>query len=158
MTETLGCGYSYESTLRGLSNEYQHDRVSMIFKNLCVLVLWMIVASALEGLRWLVGLICEYTVILRFLHNYVKAYTLFFIIREIVRIEKNGRPSFKEVPIKACTYAGNVFDSSLHFLTFATFSTIHPKEIVKKLVQSKKNRISPLYWAFLYICEMYCSN
>ena len=49
-TETLAYGYSYESTQRELSNEYQHDRVLMIFKNLCVLVLWTKVASALEGL------------------------------------------------------------------------------------------------------------
>ena len=27
MTETLANGYSYESTQRELSNEYQHDRV-----------------------------------------------------------------------------------------------------------------------------------
>ena len=45
---------SSESTLWavwGLSNEYPHDRVSMIFKHICVLVLWMKEASALEGLR-----------------------------------------------------------------------------------------------------------
>ena len=51
MTETLANGYSYESTQRELSNEYQHDRVSMVFENICVLVLWMKVASALEGLN-----------------------------------------------------------------------------------------------------------
>ena len=45
MTETLA--HSSEST-RGLSNKFQHDRV---FKNHCVLVLWMKVASALEGLN-----------------------------------------------------------------------------------------------------------
>ena len=50
MTETLANGYSSESTQRELSNEYQDDRVQMIFKNLCVLVLWKKVASALEGL------------------------------------------------------------------------------------------------------------
>ena len=50
MTETLANGYSSESTQRELSNEYEHDRVWMIFKNLCILVLWMKVASALEGL------------------------------------------------------------------------------------------------------------
>ena len=55
MTETLAYGYSSESTQQGLSNEYQHDRV---FKNLCIFLLWMKVASALEGLltgiaRWL---------------------------------------------------------------------------------------------------------
>ena len=44
-------GYSSESTRRVLSNEYQHDRVSMVFKDFCVLVLRMKVASALEGLR-----------------------------------------------------------------------------------------------------------
>ena len=36
MTETLAHGYSSESTPRELSNEYQYDRVSMIFKNLCI--------------------------------------------------------------------------------------------------------------------------
>ena len=50
MTETLANGYSSDSTQRDLSNEYQHDMVWMFFKNLCVLVLWMKVASAWEGL------------------------------------------------------------------------------------------------------------
>ena len=50
MTETLAYGYSSKSTQRELTNEYQHDRVGMVFKNLCVLVLWTKVASALEGL------------------------------------------------------------------------------------------------------------
>ena len=45
MTETLANGYSYESTRRERSNEYQHDRVSMVFKNICVLLLWRKVAS-----------------------------------------------------------------------------------------------------------------
>ena len=51
MTETLANGYSSESTQQELSNEYQHDRVQMFFKNLCIPVLWMKVASALEGLN-----------------------------------------------------------------------------------------------------------
>ena len=51
MTEPLANGYSSESTQRELSDEYQHDRVKMVFKNLCVLVLWTKVASALEGLK-----------------------------------------------------------------------------------------------------------
>ena len=50
MTETLANGYSSESTQRVLSNEYQHDRVKMVFKNICVFVLWKKEASALEGL------------------------------------------------------------------------------------------------------------
>ena len=50
MTETLAFGYSSESTQRELSNEYQHDRVKMFFRELCILVLWMKVASALEAL------------------------------------------------------------------------------------------------------------
>ena len=50
MTETLANGYSYESTRWELSNGYQHDRVSMVFENICVLVIWMKEASALEGL------------------------------------------------------------------------------------------------------------
>ena len=45
-----GIWYSSESTQRELSNEYQHDRVKMVFKNLCVIALWTKVASALEGL------------------------------------------------------------------------------------------------------------
>ena len=50
MTETLANGYSYESAQRELSNEYQLDRVQMVFKNLCVRVLKTKVLSALEGL------------------------------------------------------------------------------------------------------------
>ena len=50
MTETLAYGYSSESTQRGLSNEYQHEKVSMVYKNLCVRMLWMKVVSALVGL------------------------------------------------------------------------------------------------------------
>ena len=48
--ETWANGYSSESTQPELSNEYQHDRVQMIFKDLCVLVLWRKLASELEGL------------------------------------------------------------------------------------------------------------
>ena len=50
MTETLADGYSSESTHQELSNEYQHARVSMIFKDFCILVLLTKVASALAGL------------------------------------------------------------------------------------------------------------
>ena len=50
MTETLANGYSSENTRRELSNEYQHDRVSMVFINLCILVHWTKVALALKGL------------------------------------------------------------------------------------------------------------
>ena len=49
--ETLAHGYSSKSTQWELSNEYQHDRVSMVFENLCVLVLWMKIVLALEGLK-----------------------------------------------------------------------------------------------------------
>ena len=52
LAETLAHGYSSESTQRKLSNEYQHDRVLMVFRNLCVLVLWTKVASALKGLTY----------------------------------------------------------------------------------------------------------
>ena len=50
MTEALARGYSSESTQRELSNEYQHDRVLMVFQCITLLVLWTKVASALEGL------------------------------------------------------------------------------------------------------------
>ena len=50
LNETLAHGYSSERTQRALFKEYQHDRVKMFFNNLCVLVLWRKVASALEGL------------------------------------------------------------------------------------------------------------
>ena len=53
MTETLAHGYSSDSTQRELCNEYQHDRFFMVFKNLSVLVLWMKVALASEGLAFL---------------------------------------------------------------------------------------------------------
>ena len=50
MIETLAHGYSSESTQQELSNEYLHDRVEMVFKHLCILVVWTRVVSALEGL------------------------------------------------------------------------------------------------------------
>ena len=50
MIEPLAYGYLSESVQRELSNEYQHDRVKMVFKNLCVLWLWTKVATALEEL------------------------------------------------------------------------------------------------------------
>ena len=46
---TLGYGYLSEGTL--LFNEYQHDRVLMVFKILCILIFGVKVALALEGLR-----------------------------------------------------------------------------------------------------------
>ena len=53
MIEILALGYSSERTQWELSNEYQRDRDSMVFKHLCILLLWMNVALALEGLRLL---------------------------------------------------------------------------------------------------------
>ena len=52
MTETLACGYSSESTQREHSNEYQHDRVYMAYKDLCILVPLTKIASALRGLMY----------------------------------------------------------------------------------------------------------
>ena len=51
MTETLAYGYSSESTQWELSNEYQHDWVKNLFKDLCVFMLWTEVALAWEGLN-----------------------------------------------------------------------------------------------------------
>ena len=51
ITETLAYGYLCERSQWELSNEYQHDRVSMVFKNICVFVLCTKLASALEGLK-----------------------------------------------------------------------------------------------------------
>ena len=45
-----GTWYSSESAPQELSNEYQHDRVLMVFKNLCVILIRTKVAIALEGL------------------------------------------------------------------------------------------------------------
>ena len=49
MVETLARGYSSESIKQELHNEYQHDRVKMVFIIICVLLLWTKVASVLEG-------------------------------------------------------------------------------------------------------------
>ena len=38
-------------TQRELSNQYQHDRVLMIIKNLCILVLWLKEVLVLEGFK-----------------------------------------------------------------------------------------------------------
>ena len=50
MIETLEHGYSSENTQRELSNDYQHDRVSKVFKIFASLCLGKKLASALEGL------------------------------------------------------------------------------------------------------------
>ena len=50
MIENLAYGYSSESTQREPCNEYKHDRVQMVFKNLYIHVLWKKVALALDGL------------------------------------------------------------------------------------------------------------
>ena len=60
MTETLAHGHSSESIQREISNEYQNDRVRLVFNDLCLLVFWMKEALALEGmriLRHLLGLV-----------------------------------------------------------------------------------------------------
>ena len=52
MIDTLAHGYSSENTQLELSHEYQHGRVLMVLKNLCMLVLGSKVASAaLERIR-----------------------------------------------------------------------------------------------------------
>ena len=50
MTETLAHGYSFDSTQRELSNEYQHDRVRMIFIIFSFFVHWTKAISA-KGLN-----------------------------------------------------------------------------------------------------------
>ena len=44
-------GYSSDSSQQELSNEYQHDRVKMIFIILCFFVHWMKVTPVAEGLN-----------------------------------------------------------------------------------------------------------
>ena len=51
ITETPANAYSSESTRRELSNEYQHDMITLIFMILCFFVLWAIAAVTLEGMR-----------------------------------------------------------------------------------------------------------
>ena len=60
MAETVAHGYSSESTQRVLCYEYHHDRVKMILKYLCALVLRTKVASALEGLISIYVKSCEF--------------------------------------------------------------------------------------------------
>ena len=50
MAETLAYGYSSDSILQELSNEYQHDRVKMFFIIFCFFVHCTKVTSASEGL------------------------------------------------------------------------------------------------------------
>ena len=51
MVETLANGYSSKSSQHKLSNEYQHDRVLTVFKNVWVLVLLMKVRMSGECLE-----------------------------------------------------------------------------------------------------------
>ena len=59
MTETLKHEYSSESAQLLLSNEYPHNRVTLVFMILCILKLWVKIASALEGLTFpMLRLLC----------------------------------------------------------------------------------------------------
>ena len=58
MTKTLAHGYSSDSIQHELSNKYQNYRVYRVFKNLCIIVPWMKVALALEGLTKMFLLFC----------------------------------------------------------------------------------------------------
>ena len=70
MTETLTHGYSTESTLRKLSNEYHYDRVKMTFKSRCILVLSTKVALAFERLRfWSTNILRRNALVLKILPN-----------------------------------------------------------------------------------------
>ena len=51
MTETMANWYSFESTQRELPNEYQNDRVKMIFIFFLFFVLSTKVTSVAEGLK-----------------------------------------------------------------------------------------------------------
>ena len=51
MAGNLAYEYSSESTQWELFKEYQHDSIQKVFKNLWILMLWMKVAIALEGLN-----------------------------------------------------------------------------------------------------------
>ena len=66
MIETLAHGYSSDSTQRELSNEYQHDKVKIVIKNCCIIVLWMKLSSALGGLRTILVVLRVYGMV--FLH------------------------------------------------------------------------------------------
>ena len=81
---TLAYGYSYEITL--LSNEYQHDRVKMVFKNLRILIFWATLALALEGLR--ASLVVE-----AMLHHII-----FIVIGSMTTLWKSGTISRGSLP------------------------------------------------------------
>ena len=51
MSETLSHRYASDRTQWELTNEYQHGRDWIVFKNICVVLLWVKVASALDGLK-----------------------------------------------------------------------------------------------------------
>ena len=47
--------------MKAISNEYQHDRVKVVSRNVCILVLWTkVVSVALEGL---IVLYCIYCIV-----------------------------------------------------------------------------------------------
>ena len=82
-------------TQRDLSNEYQHDRVLVVFKkNVYVRVLWTKVASALEGLRankcfdytsiGSLSYFTLYTLIHFHLNTNMSAFALYFMIYFVI--------------------------------------------------------------------------
>ena len=104
MIETLAHGYSSDSTHREISNEYQHDSVYMIFKNLCILELHTKIASVLERFGkgfgnsfftleivvWIVDTFCNYDEMKNAFTNYLKRRVVGIVL---INLSSNTFPS-----------------------------------------------------------------
>ena len=103
MTETLAHWYSSESTPWELSNEYQDDRVWMVFNDLCVLVILTKVASALEGLK-----------LFYLKDRSFKNRTIFTSLIRLWEIERN----LQKLPAETCVHTADTMYNSSHWLEF----------------------------------------
>ena len=104
----------------------------MFFNDICIRLLWTKVASSLEGLMWLAGLICEYRVILKLLYM-LKSTSFFIINRSIMNVymeaitEKSEGLSITEAQIGLHPLTGNVL--ALFFIS----------NFIKSMVASNMN-------------------
>ena len=89
ITGTLAHEYSSVSAKRELSYKYQHDRDKMVLKNLCILVLWKNVASALGLILQLLPSTLSHT-LLKNLHLNLQLFLIFIDYKPLLKTNLSG--------------------------------------------------------------------
>ena len=165
MTETLTHGYSSESTQRELSYKYQQDRFWMVFKNLCILLLWKKVAPALEGLtKWQ-----NYLILISFFAVGGGHQGLYYIVVQLIQllrvdavIEQSAGGASQYVMLRGKIWLLHQHPVTTVLLYKATNNTTSQGFIMRLVLSSKKikliNQNVWLLWWLIGLIYGYSQN